>query len=164
MIIRIFSNKNLTMKKLFLILPFFLFIISSPLLLAKHIVFSNPPIAICQDITVLLDTDGNASISPIDIDNGSTDDVAIVNMALNQMNFDCSMVGENIITLTVEDGEGNIATCTSLVTIEDNTPPIVACKDTTIDLNQAACNCVNCPSIIPDLQSTNIEYLSLIHI
>ncbi|MBT8260993.1 MAG: hypothetical protein KJN82_06740, partial [Bacteroidia bacterium] len=35
----------------------------------------NPPTALCQDITINLDSVGNASITPSDIDNGSYDDL-----------------------------------------------------------------------------------------
>lgn len=48
------------------------------------------PDAICQNITVQLDGNGQASITPQMVDGGSTDACGIVNMSLSQSAFDCS--------------------------------------------------------------------------
>ena len=62
------------------------------------------PSAACQDITVQLDTIGNATITPVMIDNGSTDACGAVTPTLvSPSAFDCSNVGLNTVTLTVED-------------------------------------------------------------
>ncbi|MDT0652034.1 hypothetical protein, partial [Autumnicola edwardsiae] len=52
-----------------------------------------------QDITVQLDTNGNATISAEDIDNGSSDNCQIQSRSLNITNFDCSNVGDNSVEL-----------------------------------------------------------------
>lgn len=86
----------------------------------------TPPNANCKDITVQLDAAGNASISADDINNGSSDvETADADLILNidKSNFDCSDVGANTITLTVEDEDGNESTCTANVTVEDNVAP-----------------------------------------
>jgi PKD repeat protein len=93
------------------------------------------PIAVCQDITVQLDADGNASITAADIDNGSSDNCAIASLAVNPSTFDCSNVGANTVTLTVTDVNGNISTCDATVTIEDNVDPIALCQDITVQLD-----------------------------
>ena len=51
------------------------------------------PTAIAQDITVQLDANGNASITPQDIDNGSSDDSGTVTLSLDQTDFDCNDIG-----------------------------------------------------------------------
>ncbi|MEM0518654.1 HYR domain-containing protein, partial [Aequorivita flava] len=62
------------------------------------------PVAVCQDITIDLDpTTGMATITPADLDNGSTDNCAITAMTLDVSSFDCSMVGANTVTMTVTD-------------------------------------------------------------
>ena len=48
------------------------------------------PVAVCQDITVELDGTGNASITPNDIDNGSSDNCGSVTLSLDNDSFDCS--------------------------------------------------------------------------
>ena len=48
-----------------------------------------PPVAICQDITVILDGTGSASIVPADINNGSYDLCSPVTLSLDITSFDC---------------------------------------------------------------------------
>ena len=93
------------------------------------------PIAVCQDITVQLDASGNATIVAGDIDDGSSDNCAVASIAADITSFDCSNVGTNIVTLTVTDVNGNVSTCTSTVTIEDNVPPTPVCQDITVQLD-----------------------------
>nr|WP_321234058.1 LamG-like jellyroll fold domain-containing protein [uncultured Psychroserpens sp.] len=82
------------------------------------------PIAVCQDLTVQLDGSGNANINAVDIDNGSSDNCGIQSISVNPSSFTCADVGPNTVTLTVTDINGNAATCTSTVTVEDNIDPI----------------------------------------
>ncbi len=51
---------------------------------------SEPPVAICKDITVFLNTSGTASIVATDVDNGSTDNCGIASRSINQSTFSCS--------------------------------------------------------------------------
>jgi len=69
------------------------------------------PTAICQSITVSLDNDGEATITPAEVDNGSSDECGIDNMTLSQTDFDCSHLGDNRVLLTVIDLHGNTSTC-----------------------------------------------------
>jgi hypothetical protein len=55
--------------------------------------------------------------------------------------FTCADLGANTVTLTVLDGTGNTATCTSTVTVVDNVAPIAACKDATVYLSS--------PTLVP---------------
>ncbi len=95
------------------------------------------PVAVCQDITVQLDAAGMASITTGDIDNGSNDACGIASMTLDVTNFDCSDAGPNTVTLTVTDNNGNVSTCTSTVTVEDNIAPVAICQDITVQLDAA---------------------------
>src|SRR5690606_19005929 len=80
------------------------------------------PTAVCAaPFSIELDTDGFASITAEDINDGSFDNCGIVSIAISQSLFDCSHLGDNIITLTVTDSSGNTSTCTTVVTVEDNT-------------------------------------------
>ncbi|MCC5946226.1 MAG: HYR domain-containing protein, partial [Bernardetiaceae bacterium] len=88
------------------------------------------PNAICQNLTITLDGTGSASITPADVDNGSNDACGIASLSLNMTDFDCSNVGANTVTLTVEDNNGNTATCTATITVEDNTAPSLTCPGT----------------------------------
>lgn len=92
------------------------------------VVDNEAPIAVCQNITIDLDpVTGMASITAADVDNGSTDNCGIDSMSLDISSFDCSMIGENTVTLTVTDNVGNSSTCTATVTVQDVTAPEVVC-------------------------------------
>jgi hypothetical protein len=95
---------------------------------------NTPPNAICQDLTVQLDGNNNATISPQQIDNGSTDNCGTVNLSLNISSFDCSNVGNNTVLLSVNDGNGNSSSCNATVTVEDLTLPIAICQDLTVEI------------------------------
>ncbi len=99
------------------------------------------PIALCQDITAQLDATGNVSITPMDIDNGSSDACGIASMTLDIMDFDCSNIGANTVVLTVTDVNGNSSTCSSVVTVEDNIAPVITCPaDITVSADPGVCD------------------------
>ncbi|CAM1354386.1 gliding motility-associated C-terminal domain-containing protein [Tenacibaculum insulae] len=90
---------------------------------------------VTQDITVTLDANGDATITTTDIDNGTTDNCSIASMSLDVTDFDCSMIGANTVTLTVVDGEGNTASETAIVTVEEDVAPTVVTQNITVQLD-----------------------------
>ena len=101
------------------------------------------PVAVCQNVTVELDANGNASITVADIENGSTDNCAAVSQltfALDKTTFTCADLGTNTVTLAVTDPCGNIGTCNAIVTVQDNILPVITCpSDMVIQLNPGEC-------------------------
>lgn len=96
------------------------------------------PLAICQDITVQISNDNSyVLIEPSDIDNGSSDACGIATRVLDVDVFTCEHIGPNAVMLTVTDNNGNEATCTSTVTIEDNAAPTTTCQNGRIVLLDA---------------------------
>jgi len=93
------------------------------------------PAALCKNITVNLNSSGNVSISPSDVDNGSTWDCGFGSWSVSPNSFTCSDVGINTVTLTVTDVNGNSSTCSSSVTIADNISPTALCQDVTVNLD-----------------------------
>ncbi|WP_304132294.1 SprB repeat-containing protein, partial [Mesonia mobilis] len=88
------------------------------------------PIANCvSPFTIALDATGNASITAADINNGSTDNCGIDTTAIDITDFDCTMIGANQVELTVTDAAGNSSTCTTTVTVVDETNPTANCVD-----------------------------------
>lgn len=77
------------------------------------------PVAICQSISVNIDANGEYFLEPSEIDNGSYDDVGIVNMEVLPNYFTCDNVGDNSVTLIVTDTDGNTSSCTTIVSIMD---------------------------------------------
>jgi uncharacterized repeat protein (TIGR01451 family) len=85
------------------------------------------PTAVCKDITVALDANGNASITGADVDGGSTDNCGITSRTVTPNTFTCANKGPNTVTLTVKDASNNSASCQATVTVVDNTPPTITC-------------------------------------
>jgi hypothetical protein len=74
------------------------------------------PDANCKNTTVTL-VNGAATITPADVDNGSTDNCAIKTMTISPSSFTCADTGVRVVTLTVTDFAGNTDTCKSNVTV-----------------------------------------------
>src|SRR5437763_1803753 len=93
------------------------------------------PVAVCQDLRVELNANGQGTIDPAQINNGSTDACGIASLSLSQTNFDCSNIGTNLVTLTVTDNNGNSQSAPATVTVVDTVPPVAVCQDLTVELN-----------------------------
>ena len=93
-----------------------------------------PPSAQCQNVTVQLDANGNGSTTAAAVNNGSGDACGIQSISLSQTSFGCAEVGNNLETLTVVDVNGNLNTCNTTVTVEDNIKPVPVCFDPTVEL------------------------------
>ncbi|GEM_PF-667108 len=85
-----------------------------------------------KDVSV---TTADVSITAADINNGSNDACGIASMTVSPNTFTCTEVGPNSVLLTVSDNNGNVSTCASTVTVEDNVPPIAVCQDITVQLD-----------------------------
>ncbi len=128
---------------------------------------SEVPTVITQDLIKNLDAgnsgrNGQVTISPEEINNGSFDNCGIASMALDQTLFECSDLGPNTVTLTVTDLNGNTASATATVTIQDVTSPeILGLADLTVSTTPGTCeavvnytasvndNCIAAPSFVP---------------
>ncbi len=90
-----------------------------------EVIDNEKPNALCQNVTASLDPNTNQiTVTPQEVDNGSTDNCSISMLSLDQNTFDCSNVGTNAVTLTVEDESGNSDQCTADVTVEGATVTI----------------------------------------
>ncbi|BBO87759.1 hypothetical protein [Desulfosarcina ovata] len=87
----------------------------------------TPPVAICQDIVVKLDENGEATITAGDVDNGSYDPEGRgFELSIDKTYFTCDDLGANSVTLTVTNEDGAPAACTATVTVVDDIPPEVS--------------------------------------
>ena len=109
---------------------------------------NTPPVAIAQDFAVFLDVNGQASISSVDINNGSSDNCAIDSMSVSPNVFNCSAVGNQVVTLTVTDTEGNFSTSQANVTVIDNLVPNIGSAS-----NQTISGNSNCQATLADYTS-----------
>jgi choice-of-anchor B domain-containing protein len=87
------------------------------------------PIAVCQNLTVILDENGEGTISAESVDGGSSDNSGSYSLSIDINFFDCSNIGENEVTLTVIDPYENTDTCIAIITIEDNMEPEIGCPE-----------------------------------
>ncbi len=62
------------------------------------VIDDDAPVAICQDLTVILDDTGNATITADQLNFGSNDNCGVESLAINVDTFDCSNVGANQVT------------------------------------------------------------------
>ncbi len=85
-------------------------------------------------VTVQPDANGMVSLTPDQIDGGSSDACGIVSRSLSQTNFTCADTGENTVVLTVTDAHGNTNNCTATVLIDG--APIARCKDITVRIEE----------------------------
>jgi len=82
------------------------------------------PTAVCRDINITLDANGMASITPAQVNNGSSDNcfsgdpaMGIASMSLDTFNFNQTDFGPNPVILTVADSTGNTASCSATVNV-----------------------------------------------
>jgi len=94
------------------------------------------PVAICKNITVQLNSLGTVSITPAQINNGSSDACGVT-LTASPTTFGCVNTGANTVTLTVKDPSLNTSTCTSTVTVQDLVLPVALCKNITVNLSAA---------------------------
>jgi hypothetical protein len=75
------------------------------------------PIAMAQPVTLTLMNGVVTSITPTDVDNGSSDNCGIASMSVSPNTFSCNDIGSNTVTLTVTDVNNISSTTTTTVDI-----------------------------------------------
>ena len=83
-----------------------------------------------------LDDFGNLTLNPGQVDNFSHDPCGLANFRLEPSRFDCENTGENLVTLTVTDKQGNSASREARVIISDNIPPEARVRDISLELDE----------------------------
>ncbi|MFN7325616.1 MAG: HYR domain-containing protein, partial [Chitinophagales bacterium] len=105
------------------------------------------PVALCQNVTVHLDLNGNGVLSSSSVDNGSNDACGIQSLMLNETQFSCADVGSNTVVLTVTDLNSNSSSCTTVVTVLDTILPVALCQNVSVYLDFSGNGVVNSSSI-----------------
>jgi predicted nucleic acid-binding Zn ribbon protein/regulation of enolase protein 1 (concanavalin A-like superfamily) len=92
------------------------------------------PTAVCTNVTVQLDANGNGSTTTAAIGSGSTATCGLQSETLSQSAFTCADVPSVMVTYTITDLNGDSDNCQATVTVEDNTAPTAVCQDITVSL------------------------------
>tara|TARA_R100000306_G_scaffold5273_2_gene7698 strand:+ start:10105 stop:12024 length:1920 start_codon:yes stop_codon:yes gene_type:complete len=137
------SNDNASTSSAWNVYPYFgsgnivISDISEGFFLVKSSASDNTnPVAVCQNTSVSLDSNGEVIVDPNLLNGGSSDDSGSFTLSLSENTFTCSDIGENTVTLTVTDPSGNTDTCTATVTVQDTIAPTISCPmDTSVGYN-----------------------------
>lgn len=94
------------------------------------------PDAICENLTISLQETGTVEITPELIGGASNDACGIATMNLSEKTFGCDDLGDHDIVLKVTDNNGNTDECFSVVTVVDETGPVINCTDQEVFLDE----------------------------
>ena len=103
------------------------------------------PTMVCQNATISINPVGVATLTSADVDGGSTDNIGIATLSLDETIFGCTEVGTSTVVLTATDEAGNSASCSADVTVVDDTDPTINCPG-----NQTVTVDANCDYTLPD--------------
>ena len=106
------------------------------------------PVANCQNITVSLDANGQATITASQVDNGSSDNSGTVFLKICNDTFNCGDLGANMVELEVYDNFGNKDYCTAIVTVVDDLDPEISCPGNSQVLPDAGQNFYTLPNYV----------------
>jgi hypothetical protein len=87
-----------------------------------------------QSDTVYLDSNGQASITAAQVDNGSSDNCSLT-LTLSDTLFDCSALGINSVIVTATDPSGNISQATVNILVLDTIAPVAQAQSVTLYLD-----------------------------
>ena len=93
------------------------------------------PTAIAQNVDIYLDANGTASTTASAVNNASYDNCSIASLSLSKTDFNCANVGNNGVTLTVLDVNGNSSVAYATVIVHDNIAPTAIAQNVVIYLN-----------------------------
>ncbi len=109
-------------------------IINGRIDMGAYEVGDSPPILTTKDVTVMLDNNGEASITKNDVVLSASDDGMLADTTISQSLFNCSDIGAVNIDVSVTDTAGNITTKEATVTVQDTILPTISCpSNQTVD-------------------------------
>ncbi|MBX2870948.1 MAG: HYR domain-containing protein, partial [Saprospiraceae bacterium] len=97
----------------------------------------------CKDQTVQLGTDGSIDITAEDLLDESSNLCGSIHLTIDVNTFTCEDLGSNTVSLTATDEDGNEATCTAEVIVQDNETPLISCPaDILVDNDAGICGAI----------------------
>ncbi|MBK6948173.1 MAG: T9SS type A sorting domain-containing protein [Haliscomenobacter sp.] len=108
------------------------------------------PVARCRDTVIILDGAGQAILPAGWIDAGSSDNCSLASFTLSRSRFDSMNIGQQMVTLTVSDAEGNRDSCRAAITV-------MARPTAVLDLPDFAERILIYPNPVMDLLTVEID-------
>ncbi len=98
---------------------------------------NGAPNVICMAYSEEIVAGGTVTIEASDVDGGTTDPNGdSFTLSVSPSSFTCADVGENTVTLTATNSNGQTSVCNAIVTIIDSGAPLVAvCQNPTVALD-----------------------------
>jgi hypothetical protein len=127
-----------------------------------EITISNPNelFITCESIEVELNQSGTAIVTENDLSytiGGTCIDP--VDIIFDPVNYSCSDLGAQSLTLTAQDNSGNQATCTMEVLVKDVIPPTAICQPVVGELDEAGMYSLS-PEMIDNGSFDNCEFIT----
>ncbi|MEX1238478.1 MAG: T9SS type A sorting domain-containing protein [Cyclobacteriaceae bacterium] len=102
---------------------------------------NTAPVAVCTPLVVEAGANCEAMVEAVTFDGGSTSNTG------GQLNFSVSpagpyAIGETDVTLTVTDSNGQSSTCTTTITVNDTTAPLISAADLVVVNDEGACSAI----------------------
>lgn len=96
---------------------------------------NTPPTATLTDTTVSVDVTGNVTVVAAQLENGTaTDNCGIAGISVFPNTFNCTELGDHVVTVTILDIHGNVTQQTVTVTVTD---PSDFCSALGVDQNES---------------------------
>ncbi|MEN8927482.1 MAG: gliding motility-associated C-terminal domain-containing protein, partial [Flavobacteriales bacterium] len=93
------------------------------------------PVVVCKNDIIYLNSSGNYSIDTSNVVVSIMDNCSVDTVYLSVYDFFCGDTGINLVTVYIEDINGNTASCQTTILVRDTITPIVACNNVTVYLN-----------------------------
>ncbi len=85
--------------------------------------------------TIYLDASGQATLDLASVASAD-DNCSVVSFTASPTTFTCDNLGNNIVTLTAQDGSGNVTNETLIVNVEDTISPVLEVRNLTVYLDE----------------------------
>ncbi|NNF01618.1 MAG: HYR domain-containing protein, partial [Bacteroidia bacterium] len=96
-----------------------------------------PPVVICKNISLSLDSTGVIGINAEKALDSNLDVCGIIDIQIDKSIFSCDDLGNNSIEVSVSDSSGNTSTCISIAEVTDTIKPIAVCRDSTVYIDSS---------------------------
>ncbi len=83
------------------------------------------PVVTTNSIQIVLNTEGKATLTASQLTNTVSDNCGIATVIVDKTDFDCSHLGENIVSVTATDNAGNTTVAQATVIILDQSNPVI---------------------------------------